>query len=354
MNDKISRILEAAIQAPSGDNCQPWRLVVNDQQLDIFNLSERDQSLYNYLQRASFVAHGAMLENLTLAASKEGYTASISLFPDPQQPDLVAQVDLIGGECKPESLASAIFGRCTQRGRFQSGELTNDQSSKLLSCSNGFSGSRVVLSQTPAERQRLAALVSRNDWLVFENRPLHRFFFDQIRWTQEDAQRTRDGLDVGTLGLGRVDRLAFTFLRHWPLVYSLNTVGLARMVSRKAEQVCRNAAAIGAVIVSGSKAEDYILGGRVMQRVWLQATSLGLQFQPYAGISFLMQQVREGGGNELTDSSRKVIRQVNAEFQQSVSLGTDVVVMFFRIGHGQPPARRSLRNKLDDVLTIAS
>ena len=59
----IQRILEAGIQAPSGENCQPWRFRSRNDFIDLFNLPERDTSLYSWGQRASYFAHGTLLEN---------------------------------------------------------------------------------------------------------------------------------------------------------------------------------------------------------------------------------------------------------------------------------------------------
>lgn len=63
--EDIKKILEAAVQAPSGDNSQPWRFEIRDRdgEIRIFNIPERDKSLYNYGQMASCVAHGALIEN---------------------------------------------------------------------------------------------------------------------------------------------------------------------------------------------------------------------------------------------------------------------------------------------------
>ncbi len=58
--EDIKKILEMAVYAPSGENCQPWRFEVRDSKIDIFNLPERDQSLYNHGQMASYFAHGVL------------------------------------------------------------------------------------------------------------------------------------------------------------------------------------------------------------------------------------------------------------------------------------------------------
>src|SRR3989338_3310518 len=115
MDDAIQKIVEAGIQAPSGDNCQPWRFVVKGNTIELYNLPERDNSLYNWGQRASYVAHGALLENMSIAASQLGYTLSIDLFPEKSDTNFIARVTLIEVEAKNEPLYDAIFKRCNNR-----------------------------------------------------------------------------------------------------------------------------------------------------------------------------------------------------------------------------------------------
>jgi len=47
MKEVIKKIIEAGIMAPSGENCQPWRFEVRGNKISIFNIPERDTSLYN-------------------------------------------------------------------------------------------------------------------------------------------------------------------------------------------------------------------------------------------------------------------------------------------------------------------
>ena len=90
MEDVTIKILEEAIYAPSGENCQPWKFAVDGSNVHIFNVPEADASLYNFEQRGSYVAHGALIENIVIVALKYGYKASVKLFPIKEEPDLVA------------------------------------------------------------------------------------------------------------------------------------------------------------------------------------------------------------------------------------------------------------------------
>ena len=113
----IEKIVEAAAKAPSGDNVQPWRFEVSNEftQLNLYNLPEKDDSYFNYQQTASYIAHGAVIENMTIAAQHLGYKAQIELFPDSANMNHVARVDLMPATAECDPLYEAIVNRCTNR-----------------------------------------------------------------------------------------------------------------------------------------------------------------------------------------------------------------------------------------------
>lgn len=81
MNKIITDILNAAVSAPSGDNCQPWRFVVRDNVIFLYDIPELDTSLYNWNSISSLLAHGALLENIKISATNFGYSAFIDTAP---------------------------------------------------------------------------------------------------------------------------------------------------------------------------------------------------------------------------------------------------------------------------------
>src|SRR5579863_5637278 len=84
----IGRILECGAMAPSGDNLQPWTVVAGTEAIGLSVDRSRDRSLYNFQGRASLIALGAMIENLTLAGRQFGVDLHTTLAAD--QPDLVS------------------------------------------------------------------------------------------------------------------------------------------------------------------------------------------------------------------------------------------------------------------------
>ena len=115
MVEDIKKIIEIAVNAPSGENVQPWKFRIKDDELYVYNIPERDQSPYNFMQRGSLVAHGALIENILIASSPIGLEANVSLFPDGSKEDLIAVVSFSKSTPKDESLFEYITKRSTNR-----------------------------------------------------------------------------------------------------------------------------------------------------------------------------------------------------------------------------------------------
>ncbi len=348
----INKILESAIHAPSGDNCQPWRFVIKGNQIRVFNLPERDTSLYNFRQRASLIAHGAIIENIVIASSASGCKASLRVFPDRMDLNLISVVELEKSDTGNEPLYDYIPQRSTNRKPYKSTPITPGQKKSLFDASKYLSEGELRLLEKPQEKKVVAKALGINDRLVFENPHLHKFLFDHIRWTKEEAQKTGDGLDIRTLEITGPQISGFRLLRNWPLVQKLNLLGLSRLVAKKAEKLCVSASAIGLIIIENDRDEDFLTGGRLLQRVWLEAARMGLSFHPMAGIAFLIQRVLGGDTKELSPGHIDLIRDACEGIKTAFNLREETILMLFRIGYSEAPSARSLRLPAEKVSEI--
>jgi hypothetical protein len=96
--------------------------------------------------------------------------------------------------------------------------------------------------------------------------------------------------------------------------------------------------------------DDYVAAGRALQRFWLTATSLGLQFQPgYTPLVF-SRYAREGV--RFTGRVAALRRAARVKEALDRLLGADAARTVFmgRIGSGPPAAARSLRLPLEQLL----
>jgi nitroreductase len=347
----VKDIVEAGLKAPSGDNCQPWRLVVDGNSIDIFNVPERDTSLFNHAQRASLIAHGALLENMAVASRALGYEIAVATFPDKANRDHVASVFLKKSKPKDEPLYPYIEKRTTNRKRYDSKPLSEEEKEVLLKASEPYAGCTLRLVEGK-RKKTVCKAIGENDRIVFENRRLHRFLFDHIRWTEEEALRTRDGLHIKTLELPVMDTLGFRLLKKWKVTQCMNALGSSRMVARRARKLCRSAGALGLVAVRENAADGFLSAGRVFQRAWLEASRMGLSVQPMTGITFLIQKVLLGQTGGLSETHIESIRLAHKSVRSAFDVGLQIPTVLFRVGRAKPPSGKSLRIPGDDVVTF--
>lgn len=67
----FQRLVRAGSLAPSGDNLQPWSFTTENNSLLVGHDPDRDHALFNVRDLASYIALGAVLENIAIAATKE-------------------------------------------------------------------------------------------------------------------------------------------------------------------------------------------------------------------------------------------------------------------------------------------
>jgi nitroreductase len=330
----IQEILEAAIRAPSGENCQPWEFAISEDEIRI----------------ASMVAHGALIENIVIASSALGFDAVLTLFPESTNPDYIATVALHAAEPGDEPLYPYIRERNTNRKSFKPGPLTPEQKAVLTERSGKLHTGEVRLVETDHEKYILCDAISLNDSIAFGNPHIHRFFFNHIRWDEREARDRGDGLDIRTLEISPLQAIGFKLLKNWPLVAALNKVGLSKGIALKAKNLCRSASAVGIVMVEGDSRDNYLTGGRLFQRVWLEATRMGLSFHPMAGIAFLMQRVIAGETEDLAQQHIRRLEIANEKIRTVFKLKNETIAMIFRIGQGDPPSARSERLPLEKLV----
>ena len=350
MDPRVKTVLEYAVLAPSGDNCQPWKVAVDDLRIDLFNDPGQDHSLYNLEQRASLISHGAVLENIRLAAPSVGLESRIELLPDPSRENLIASVFLTEGKAEQTDRFKVIPQRHTNREKYQAVNISDSQLERWQELPER-PGEKIWVTSNPEQIEHLAGLLSLNDRLVFEIPDLHQFLFEQIRWTDAEAEETRDGLDIKTLGLTAMDRMSFRLLKYWGVVSAFNHVGFTGIIQMKAKQLINSSSAIAIVMTPGTQAIDYIEGGKLWQRLLLQLASEGLTAQPFAGLACLMQSAHERLLNQrVTVKQRNRLLNTRSELIKHVGSDESAVVLtMFRIGQG-PPVTRALRRPLSSFL----
>ncbi len=339
----IEDILQLAVHAPSGDNSQPWRFEVTGSVVDIHNLPEKDNPVLNYRQRGSYIAHGALVENIVLAAGRFGCAAEVIPFPTPANEAHTARISLKQSDVQGSPLVDCILRRHTNRRQYQSDPLSKEQLSFLMDCVRDLSSSGEItfaLTQEADSKQALAECASSIEQVILESEQLHGLLFKDVVWSQEEESKRRSGMFITTMELAPPQRLAFRMASSWTVMRKLNGLGLARMIARQDAKLYASGAGMGVLLVRESAdSKDFLVAGRAMQRIWLTATQLGLHLQPLAALVFAAMTLENGGDDQFSSKHADIIRANDRAIRETLKLGPDQqVAMMFRLGKAAPPS----------------
>lgn len=328
----LSLLLESARRAPSADNSQPWRIALHEGALALALDADRARS--GHLGHAmACLTLGGVLESLDLTARSLGMRAVVRA----RSRELVV-VRVVPAQASSTDLAPAIALRATNRSPFDGAPLPAAQLDALAA--EGVA----MTSEAPrvAQVADAAALAERVRFAAEPMADLQRW----LRFSAAEAERTKDGLDLRLLALDASERLALRMCGTRTGVNALRFLGGPALAARRGRAEISAAGGVGMIAQKGLDDDDFVASGRIMLRVWLRATQLGLAFAPTCAAVFLPLSRQLGARFGRTDDAMldTATRAVRAAFDVP---RLHHPVFLFRVGHAaQVPTVRSERREV--------
>lgn len=342
----IKKIIDYAVWAPSGDNSQPWRFEIVNNEVRVFNVPERDTSLYNYNYNASLVALGGLIENIKIVSSHFGYTALINISPSTVNSNLITTISLTKGNLSENSLFPFIKGRISNRKPYDIRALSKKHKEEILQVGKVSSDISIKLVDDREQIEKLATAASINEKVVLENKKLHEFLFRHITWSEAEDARKK-GFFIKTLELKGPQAVAFKLLSHWKILVLLNKIGVSDLVSRENAKVYKRSGAFVAIIANNSSPASFLASGMLMQRFWLSATKVGLGVQPLTGVLFLCHRIKSGIDHELHPFHSTLVTNAYSTAENIFKTDGKPITMMFRVGYAKIPSAKCLRREPD-------
>jgi hypothetical protein len=183
---------------------------------------------------------------------------------------------------------------------------------------------------------------------------MHQALIDEVRWTQEEALARMDGIDLPSLDLSAADRAGLEILRDPEPVALLAKWGRGRGLRRMMHKAVDGSSAVVLVTMPDASHESYFDAGRAIERAWLAATLSGVAFQPIGALAFMFTRLHALRGKDVSPEMERTLRELwpryRAVFGIEERCGQALV---FRLFLADPPAARSLRRPVTEVLTFA-
>lgn len=327
--DTLRFILESAILAPSADNQHRVRFKLDQNTIRVTYIEPALPPPGGYKRALVLMSLGALVENLTIAASRFGIQAVT--VPDPDRSDWGVQIHLQPDQAVVDPLWQSIPLRHTNRRVFFRGpRMSGVERGELDAAAGTYPACRLIWLDDPVKRNHALRLMRLAETERFHTRLLHDELFSAIRFEAGWRETCPEGLPPGALGVEPPLRPVFALLRHWPVMRLANLLGAHYMLGwRACDLPGRLAPHLGLLAVKNPDDQSILDAGRAFQRIWLAATRQGRVVQPMPASAIF---ALEGASVE----GVPIATQHSLADGWKSSLGEAVPVMLFRMGFAKP------------------
>ena len=349
----LDDILDRARWAPSGDNRQNCRFeVVADDYVRVHGFDTRHDCVYDLDGTASQIALGALVETMAIAASVHGLRIEASRRAD--APENAPQVDVrfvAAPDVAPDPLADCIETRTVNRRPLSPRPLSAAEREALDAAAGAAHD--VVWREDPRARRRIAALLFRSARLRLTMPEAYLVHRDAIEW---GARFSDDRVPEAAVGLDPVTaRLMRWVMKSWGRVRFFNRFLAGTWTPRLQLDMLPPLMCAGHFVIvarGGCRGvDDFIAGGRALQRFWLTAAKLGLQLQPEVTPLIFARYFREqrtfSATAGMTRDAGRISARLDREFGETAARNA---VFMGRVGAGAPAASRSLRLPIERLM----
>lgn len=351
--DILLQILDFARWAPSGDNTQPWRFeIVNDDHIAVHGYDTREHVLYDFDGHPSHMAHGALLETLRIAATRYGLAAEWSRRESTPDTRPIYDVKLSFRDgLAADPLIAFIKTRTVQRRPMRTTALTDAQREALRAAPGPEY--TVDFFESYAQRREIASMLWDNAYIRLtcpEAYPVHR---DIIEW---GAQFSKDRIPEHAVGVDPLTgKLMRWVMQSWRRVDFFNRYLLGTVPPRIQLDFLPALRCAAHVLLRAQKPpntlEDHVRAGVALQRLWLTASAAGLHLQPEMTPVIFRWYARAGRAFSTSPSVLNAASALAALFERLAGAGPDDGFVFFcRVGISRAPRSRSLRRDLGELM----
>jgi hypothetical protein len=314
---QTEKIIDAAIAAPSAGNNQPWKFVYDSGVLFLFHDKARSWSWGDYFEMGSHMSLGACIENIHLEAAKNKLEDEVQLFPLAENPFLIAAIRFSesqnGIAAIERELSNHIFSRHTNRMLGVRKPIESDFFDALKEVVNA-NDIKLYHSENANDLEELGEIIATCDKIRLLNQQGHEEFFSEVRWDENHAKQTGDGIDIHAVDVTIGEIAAFKMAADWEPVSMLSKWKQGNAFKKMSKKSLASASSIIVFTVSELNHKNLIKVGRMVERVWLMADKYQVAVHPMLSSAFFFNRLLHGKKVGLSQDDVAELQQMRAKF----------------------------------------
>lgn len=345
--EELQEIIMAGIRAPSGDNTQPWSFTVLDNTVNLFHIPEENTSAKStvpYFYDSACVAHGALIENMVIAAAHRDYHAEVKPFPSEKDPNFIATLIFNKSEGSLEKEASLypyIGERRSNRTRYLETPLSQTEKNILLQVVDKNNDIEMRLIEDRKMLIKISSNLVQSLIIMLKQKTLHKFFFAHIVWNKKEENTAR-AIFAPALALTTFQSLGMRLIKFYPILLVLYYMGTLRFAMRSEFLRFVKSGAIAVLTAKGSTSLEHLNMGRVVERMWLTATQENIAFHPCTATLYLYYNL-ERNRSIFSAKDQKNIENLYQELKDIFGINDSEALFMMRLGHATSPGIVSSR-----------
>lgn len=357
-DDVLNVILEAATRAPSAGNNQPWQWFYKQGVLYLLHEKGRTKSFGDYNDIASHVALGAAIENLELACFNNNIRSEVQYFPLGNRSKLIAAITFDEGKNynlhRPESLVKIIASRETNRGLGQRKPIETGKYELIKQAVESVDGAELHLKHSDVDLDLLKELMGGAERLRLLHEEGHFEFYEkEIRWNDQHSLETKDGIDISTVDVTPSEIVGLKLVKDPKVVKLLATWGGGKALEKMAAKAVDAASAVGLITMPSFSPENFVLGGRAVERMWLTANENKISVQPMLALPLHFARLIYGNATGMPDFMREEFEILREKYERLFPhIKGKGEIFLFRLSIAEDPKVKSYRYPLSEVLTV--
>jgi hypothetical protein len=336
------RLISHAMLAPNSHNIQPWLIkLVEKESFELYVDTDRLLPETDPPARQIHISQGTFLESLKIAGAEFGYEVLIDYFPVGMYSNQVienkpiAHIRLVrNASSKKDPFFPYLKTRQSNKRNYNDRPLT-DSLAKKIEISGTDDGFKSHVSISPDLIQALVPMLGESMAIETANSARHKETVDIFRFSEKEAEMSRDGFTVANNGITGFSRFIVEsfFLGSRDKAYATDST-FAEEGIKMAYKQAESTPAFGWLVSEKNTRLDQVKAGQHYMRINLLTEQLGIALHP-------MSQILEEY-QDMQDLQKKFKTLIGASESGTVQ-------MLFRLGYADP-IPHTKRRKLADVI----